>query len=132
MERHDWRRARLGALALATLGLAACNDGEALPQLAAAVGAAYSGDCASLATSLAGLEHTQITLAETVAAGTVVSGVSVAEHCRVTGKMYQRTSAVDGKTYAIGFELRLPKSWNGRFLHQGNGGIDGDVKPAAG
>ena len=132
MERHDWRRARLGVLALATLGLAACDDGEVLPQLTAAVGTAYSGDCASLVTSLAGLSNTQITAAETVAAGTVVSGVSVAEHCRVTGKMHERVSAVDGKTYAIGFELRLPKSWNGRFLHQGNGGIDGAVLAAAG
>jgi hypothetical protein len=41
--------------------------------------------------------------------------------------MNERTSPVDGKTYAIGFEMRLPKAWNGRFFHQGNGGIDGSV-----
>ena len=46
--------------------------------------------------------------------------------------MFTRTSAVDGKTYAIGFEMRLPKAWNGRFFHQGNGGIDGSVSTATG
>ena len=41
--------------------------------------------------------------------------------------MHERTSPVDGKTYAIGFEMRLPKAWNGRFFYQANGGIDGSV-----
>ncbi len=53
-------------------------------------------------------------------------------HCQVTGKMFQRVSAVDGKSYAIGFEMRLPNAWNGRFFYQGNGGIDGSVVPATG
>ena len=39
---------------------------------------------------------------------------------------------VDGKAYAIGFEMRLPKAWNGRFYYQGNGGLDGSVKTADG
>jgi Tannase and feruloyl esterase len=46
--------------------------------------------------------------------------------------MFERVSPVDGKTYAIAFEMRLPTSWNGRFWHQGNGGIDGSVVTAAG
>jgi feruloyl esterase len=46
--------------------------------------------------------------------------------------MYERVSAVDGRTYAISFEMRLPKAWNGRFFHQGNGGIDGSVVTATG
>ena len=46
--------------------------------------------------------------------------------------MFERVSPVDGKTYAIGFEMRLPKAWNGRFFHQGNGGIDGSVVTATG
>ena len=28
--------------------------------------------------------------------------------------------------------MRLPMDWNGRFFHQGNGGIDGTVVPATG
>ena len=46
--------------------------------------------------------------------------------------MYQRVSPVDGKTYAIGFEMRLPNDWNGRFFYQANGGIDGSVVTATG
>ncbi len=54
------------------------------------------------------------------------------EHCLVKGKMNERKSPVDGKTYAIGFEMRLPISWNGRFFYQGNGGTDGMVTNAYG
>ncbi len=36
--------------------------------------------------------------------------------------MYQRTSPVDGQSYAIGFEMRLPVNWNGRYFYQANGG----------
>ena len=39
---------------------------------------------------------------------------------------------MDGKAYAIGFEMRLPLAWNGRFLYQANGGLDGAVAPAVG
>ncbi|WP_342128511.1 tannase/feruloyl esterase family alpha/beta hydrolase [Hydrogenophaga sp. OTU3427] len=125
---------RLGALAAATTLLVACGGGgDAPPQLAAATGASFTGACAGLQTALASLPNTQITLAETIAEGTLKQGGNaVAEHCRVTGKMHERTSPVDGATYAIGFEMRLPKAWNGRFLHQGNGGTDGAVLTAAG
>ena len=46
--------------------------------------------------------------------------------------MFQRVSPVDGNAYAIGFEMRLPNAWNGRFFYQANGGIDGSVVPATG
>jgi hypothetical protein len=52
-------------------------------------------------------------------------------HCIVSGKLNERTG-VDGKSYAIQFEMRLPTDWNGRFLHQVNGGNDGEVVPALG
>jgi feruloyl esterase len=68
-----------------------------------------------------------------VAAGTLnVAGVAVAAHCRVTGRLRERTSAIDGQRYAIGFEMRLPETWNGRFFHQANGGVDGNVVTATG
>src|ERR1035438_3953177 len=35
-----------------------------------------------------------------------VAGVPIAAHCRVTGRMHERTSPIDGKRYAIGFEMR--------------------------
>ncbi|MBL8351536.1 MAG: tannase/feruloyl esterase family alpha/beta hydrolase, partial [Burkholderiaceae bacterium] len=104
-----------------------------LPQLAPAQPAALIGSCESLATRLAGLADTVITAATTVPAGTLtLAGQPVAEHCRVTGRMHERVSPVDGNSYAIGFEIRLPKAWNGRFWYQGNGGADGAVVPATG
>ncbi|MFT3954175.1 MAG: tannase/feruloyl esterase family alpha/beta hydrolase [Piscinibacter sp.] len=135
------RRAATGSIAAALLALAAApaqsDDGahrrSRLPQLAEATPAALVGACEELAARAATLPNTVITAATTVAAGTlVIAGTPVAEHCRVTGRMNERVSPVDGKTYAIAFEMRLPKAWNGRFFHQGNGGIDGSVVTATG
>jgi hypothetical protein len=119
--------------ALCAAGCASQDDDDALPRLAAAQPAALSGTCADLTTRLAALPSTVVTGAATVAAGTLsIAGQPVAEHCQVTGRMHDRVSPVDGQAYAIRFELRLPKAWNGRFLHQGNGGIDGSVVTATG
>lgn len=52
-------------------------------------------------------------------------------HCVFRAKLNPRTGT-DGMSYAIGFEMRLPAEWNGRFLHQVNGGNDGVVQPALG
>lgn len=125
---------------LAALGLAALvacggdDDGPApLPQLSPATGAALSGTCDALAARLATLADTTISATSAVPAGTLtVGGQPVAAHCLVSGAMHARTSAVDGNAYAIGFEMRLPLAWNGRFYHQGNGGIDGNVVTATG
>ena len=68
-----------------------------------------------------------------MAAGTLkLAGQGVPEHCLVSGKQGQRTSTVDGQSYAIGFEMRRPKAWDGRFWHQGIGGVDGNVVTATG
>jgi Tannase and feruloyl esterase len=120
--------------ALATSALA--DNGhhrDRLPQLAAAKPAALVGACEDLAVSLGALANTTKITATHIAAGTVtVAGAPVPAHCRVTGKMFERVGPVDGKAYAISFEMRLPLAWNGRFFHQGNGGIDGNVSTAAG
>ena len=47
-------------------------------------------------------------------------------HCRVEGTL-DRHKGADGKDYAIGFALALPDDWNGRFLLQGGGGLNGSV-----
>ncbi len=56
--------------------------------------------------------------------GTV--GVAVPAFCHVEGVIDRRTGA-DGKPYGIGFALALPDQWNGRFLFQGGGGLNGSV-----
>ncbi|WP_324590497.1 tannase/feruloyl esterase family alpha/beta hydrolase [Citricoccus sp.] len=76
---------------------------------------------------------TQITSAEIVQPGVLTHrGERIGKHCLVTGRMNERVSEVDGETYAIGFEMRLPMHWSGRFLYQGNGGLDGSVATAYG
>lgn len=106
--------------------LAACGGGGDEAQ-------ARTLDCGAIAQAVspgttASSEH--------IAGGTqrppgVTTGDMLVEHCRVTGSMNPRTGS-DGKPYAIGFELRLPTDWNGRFLFQGGGGNDGVVRPAIG
>lgn len=121
------------SIAAAWPALADNQGAHRLPQLAAAQPGALVGTCEELTTRLAGLPSTTITAATTVAAGSLtVAGQPVGEHCRVLGRAHAHVSPVDGKSYAIGFEMRLPKAWNGRFYHQGNGGIDGSVVPATG
>jgi feruloyl esterase len=133
-------------LALASFALAGCSDNDdtlsapttpplaqtpQLPQLAPAVGATL-GPCAELASRIT-YPETVITSATAVAAGTLnIAGKPVGQHCLVTGQLQRRTSAVDGAAYAIGFEMRLPVTWNGRFFYQANGGVDGSVVQATG
>jgi feruloyl esterase len=38
-----------------------------------------------------------------------------------------RRTGGDGKPYGIGFAITLPDDWNGRFLQQGGGGLNGNV-----
>ena len=120
----------------ATLGLAlsACGGlpagSSAGGPLKAASGAALQ-QCETLA---AGFRHdnTSIDSAAVQAEGALkLGGKAVAEHCLVKGAMFKRKGS-DGRDYAIGFEMRLPKAWNGRFYYQGNGGLDGAVQTAQG
>ena len=83
--------------------------------------------------------NTVITGVESVKDDTVVydsdETYNTPNHCVVTGYMNEREGVsvpVIGSTYRIGFEMRLPVDWNGRFYYQANGGLDGTVSPAVG
>jgi hypothetical protein len=56
---------------------------------------------------------------------------SLPEHCRVQGKINPRIG-VNDTPFAIGFEVRLPAKWSGRFFFQGGGGNDGSYTNATG
>ncbi|MBS8225272.1 tannase/feruloyl esterase family alpha/beta hydrolase [Vannielia litorea] len=99
----------------------------------AALIAALAPVTASAATSCADMgsaapEGVTITEATALPEG---DDVSMVAQCLLRGVMAERTG-MDGKSYAIRFELRLPEAWDGRFMHQFNGGNDGEVKPAVG
>jgi feruloyl esterase len=80
------------------------------------------------ATSFAGLGLPSTRI---VSAVPVASDARASAHCVVRGAVDERTGT-DGRAYAIGFEMRLPERWNGRYFHQVNGGNDGAVVPAYG
>ena len=123
-------RKGVAVVASLALTLAACGGSDDGPP--AVVTGASLGSCTALASTLS-FANTSFAAASAVAAGTLtVGGTPVPAHCRVTGQMFQRTSPVDGKAYAIGFEMRLPNAWNGRFFYQANGGTDGAVATATG
>lgn len=67
-------------------------------------------------------------------AGTVSLGIGPAKvpvaipaYCKVLGEIDAHRGA-DGKAYGLTFELALPDAWNGRFLFQGGGGLNGALR----
>lgn len=121
----------------ASLALAGCGtlnpQTGTLPRFAPAHGATL-GSCAAAAEQ-ARTGGATITSAIMVASGGLKApGVAalMPEHCLIQGRIHERIGTVDHRSYAIGFEMRLPAQWNGRFFYQANGGIDGRVVPAIG
>ncbi|MBK8188727.1 MAG: tannase/feruloyl esterase family alpha/beta hydrolase [Cellvibrio sp.] len=51
---------------------------------------------------------------------------TLGSYCRVDGVIDERIGE-GGKPYAIGFAIALPEKWNGRFMMQGGGGLNGSV-----
>ena len=82
--------------------------------------------CETLTTEALGLANVSIVSAQSAPADKDLPAA-----CVVRGEANPRTG-VDGRRYALDFEMRLPLQWNGRFLHQVNGGNDGEVVPAIG
>ena len=79
-----------------------------------------------------------VTKAERIPAGPTRVGppgagaeVKLPAYCRLDGVIDRRTGE-GGVAYGIGFALALPENWNGRFLFQGGGGLNGSVQPPFG
>ena len=96
---------------------------------ASAANAAAS--CAALAKFTMPEHRVVIRQAQEVAASGNGVSPAVPAHCRVDGVIDERTGR-DGKRYGIGFAVTLPAKWNGRFLFQGGGGLNGSVQPPLG
>lgn len=127
------RELRLAAASAGVLMLAACASAPTTPvRPASGANAAMSCDALTARFSFAG---TRLLSTQRVEAGQLkLPGIAQAmpEHCVIKGAMNERTGPIDGKPYAIGFEMRLPTTWNGRFFYQANGGLDGFQTPAYG
>ncbi|HTY51464.1 MAG TPA: tannase/feruloyl esterase family alpha/beta hydrolase, partial [Steroidobacteraceae bacterium] len=102
---------------------------------AAAAPAPFSERCAALRT--AGIAGLKVEQASMVAAGKVKPAagpgaeLDLPAHCLFRGTLDPRTGP-QGQQLGIGLELRLPVDWNGRFLFQGGGGLDGVLNPSYG
>ena len=146
---------RYGLVILAALGANGCNVAgdddsgdtdlglDEASQLALGVSSAALADDADLALASA----PRLTCADLASRvqlpGLVVSSAvevpassgsvpSYPAHCLLAGQLDARVG-IDGKPYAIGFELRMPlTAYDRRFFFQGGGGTDGVINPAFG
>jgi feruloyl esterase len=59
-------------------------------------------------------------------------GAPTPAHCLFQVVAEPRPSDIDGVSFGTGIELRLPLEWNGRFLFQGGGGMNGALNRAVG
>ncbi len=95
-------------------------------------GAALAQSCGALESFSYDGHDMAVESAQMVEAGEVAGGppgappMSVPAHCRVEGIVDRRTG-VNGVEYGTRFALALPQEWNGRFLMQGGGGLNGSV-----
>jgi len=88
-------------------------------------------ECAALSGFTLDGYNVEITSAQwfddrTMAASFGGPGMTLPPHCHVEGAIDRRIGVNDVE-YAIRFAVNLPQDWNGRFLFQGGGGLNGNV-----
>lgn len=128
---HLKKCAVLAALVLLALATASASYAQATADATIAP-AQKCGDLTKMKVS--GMDLA-ITKAEEVRAGIFPpsrtspepAAVSLPGYCGADGVIDER-KGVDGVTYGIGFSIALPDNWNGRFLMQGGGGLNGIVQ----
>ncbi len=119
---------------LAGAGIAALA--AAMPAASQDAGADQAAKCNAFAQQVAGVDGVSEASAVFMEAGTLPGqfgqpDIALPAHCKVGG-VINRRQGFGGVEYGIGFEVRLPAEWNGRFLLQGGGGLNGSVNPAIG
>lgn len=87
---------------------------------------AFAQNCERLADFSYDGVAVEIESTERVAARETPFAGSLPAHCRVDGVLDRRIG-VGGVEYGVRFALALPDAWNGRFLFQGGGGLNGSV-----
>ncbi|MEY4643135.1 MAG: hypothetical protein RLZZ227_3129 [Pseudomonadota bacterium] len=93
---------------------------------------AHCASLAALSTPGFRVDTAQWVAAERVPAGPAGVTMQLPDHCLFQVVLEPRASGLDELSYGTGFELRLPLEWNGRFLFQGGGGLNGVLNPALG
>ncbi len=115
---YQRKQDRSGACHLpAVVGIAALAASLASPQLAAAATPAECSVGALESLDIAGMDYTSVT--------DVVASGSTPEYCDVIGTL--NTTGEGADPGSAGFEIRLPVTWNGKFLFFGVGGLAGST-----
>lgn len=128
-----FRRLGLAALLLGSTA-ALQTSGQALAQTPAdaeAKCAGFAGQALGDGVKITKAIHVGVTPAGTAQPGGPPLASALPAHCKVEGIVNERKGA-GGKSYGIGFAIALPDDWNGRFLLQGGGGLNGSVNPPVG
>lgn len=117
---HRHRKVSAAAVLLA----AALGAGCTAPEMGRATSAPMQ--CDDVTTRALDIPGLAVARAVPVAAsGAAHAPRSYPAHCHVTGSIHPRTG-IDGRAYAIGFDLRLPAAgWNGDFFYSGDAGFGG-------
>lgn len=121
---------RFGAMMTATMTVLALASPAVAQGGAAEHCAAFAGQKLGDGLKITSARHVDAGPASTPPGGPPSTAILPA-HCRVEGIINERKGA-GGKTYGIGFAIVLPDDWNGRFLLQGGGGLNGNVAPPIG
>jgi feruloyl esterase len=108
----------------------------ALQVLANAVADDFDSQCKAFASKLGGLANTTIYATEYLPAGSTYQAPGMESTCNLMGpKQPTRADLCRITAYAatsnrsgIHFEAWLPRSWSGRFISHGNGGLSGCEK----
>lgn len=87
---------------------------------------------AALSTQTFRVDNSEWVAASRLPAGPAGVTTQVPAHCLFRVMLDPRPSGMEDMSYGTGIELRLPLAWNGRFLFQGGGGLDGVLSPALG
>ncbi|MBB4614177.1 tannase/feruloyl esterase family alpha/beta hydrolase [Novosphingobium taihuense] len=96
---------------------------------------APAGACANL--KRLGTDDLRVLEAHDVQAGAAPAfygendDLKMPDHCLMRGSFGER-KGVGGRTFETRFELRMPARWNGRFVFEGGGNMDGVDWPAHG
>jgi feruloyl esterase len=126
----------LGSLTIGVLLISAASSDAQSP-----AATTTSARCAALTSLQIPGVALEVTRAEWIVPGQAPAGrgggrgggaaAPLPPYCRLDGMVDRRTGA-GGRTYGIGFGLALPENWNGRFLFQGGGGLNGSVQNPVG
>ena len=140
--KHYRRSLVFPSLAIALVGSLAACSAKKIEQSNPNTGVSFENRCLALLgehPAQSGLSQLEVTSANYISSTEQlpqnskqpINHQDFKAFCQLQAYFERRTGA-DDKPYAIGLGLNLPKDWNGRFLFQGGGALNGLIRPPMG